>query len=46
MEEELIETGKDLILIVENKEDWKEFSSSWPRAIRARVEDKLKKMGK
>ena len=46
MEEEEIETGKDLILIVERKEDWKEISSTWPKAIRARIEDKLQELKK
>ena len=46
LEEELIETGKDLILIVERKEDWKEISSTWPKATRARIEDKLQELKK
>ena len=46
LEEELIETEDDLILIVENEKLWQEISSTWPKAIRARIEAKLKKTGK
>ena len=46
LEGELIETEDDLILIVENEKLWQEISSTWPKAIRARIEDKLQELKK
>ena len=46
MEERLIGTVDDLILVVENEKLWQEISSTWPKEIRTRIETKLKKMGK
>ena len=46
MEERLIGTVDDLILVVENEKLWQEISSTWPKDIRTRIEAELKKMGK